>query len=661
MYLVKKFPQPINHLLKYYISTKTTQSILDFSVLVLTFLFSYELRFDFSAKEDDLQLALIQISIVVPIEILMLYLFGVHKFIWRYVSLRECKRIIVALSCATLPLIALRLWMSDDFAWTRVPLSIITMNFCLATAGIVCLRMLRREMHENKRRNMTSGKDLASRKSVLLIGAGRAGVMTINEINGRGDIDLDVKGFIDDDKFKHGAVINGVKVLGSTTDLPKLVKELKIDHVIISVAQATREDFQRILEICRSIPIKVRAIPGLFELLQEKVTVSRIRDIEIEDLLGRSPIQLDKESIRDFLNRKIVMVTGAGGSIGAELVRQLVHCQPEKLVLVERSEFALFQIEREISVNFPDVQFVPVIADICDLPRMTKVFERYQPQVIFHAAAHKHVPMMEFNSSEALKNNALGTNLVGQLAGEFGAEAFVLISTDKAVNPTSIMGASKRVAELFIQDLNNRFETRFVAVRFGNVMGSNGSVIPTFKEQIRKGGPVTVTHPDMERYFMTIPEATQLVLQAGAIGKGGQIMILDMGKPVKILDLARETIKLSGLRPDIDMKIVFTGMRPGEKLYEELETDKEKLSKTIHPKVFIGQIDPYPSTKVREMLNEIRELCSTENDEKIRAFLSYNIPEAKIEGNFNKVSFVMDVTEDMTTPNQVGLHVAVAR
>ncbi|MEZ5428754.1 MAG: nucleoside-diphosphate sugar epimerase/dehydratase [Pyrinomonadaceae bacterium] len=609
---------------------KLIQIILDLSVLGLAFLLAYLLRFDFALNETQIQKALLQILIVAPFQFLILRVCKVHKFIWRYVSVPEMNRILAALFLATLPMIILRLTLYETFDYSVIPLSIIILDFFLATAGILGIRLLRRELYDNFHRSKTSTHRTGEKKSVLLIGAGRAGVMTLTEIKSRGDIDIDVKGFVDDDELKSGAIINGVKVLGNTSHLPELVRALEIDQIIISIAQATREDFQRILSICREIPIKVRTIPGLYELLQEKVSVSRIRDIEIEDLLGRSPIQLDKTSIQNFLKHKVVMVTGAGGSIGSELVRQLVHCQTDKLILVERSEFALFQIEREIKEDHPEIEVLSVLKDIGDSRQMEKVFERFRPQVIFHAAAHKHVPMMEINSSEAIKNNILGTNVVGELAGKYNSEAFVLISTDKAVNPTSIMGATKRAAELVVQDLNKRFETRFLAVRFGNVIGSNGSVIPTFREQIKKGGPVTVTHPEMERFFMTIPEASQLVLQAGAIGVGGEIFVLDMGKPVKILDLARETIKLSGLLPDVDIQIKFTGIRPGEKLFEELQSSNEQLSKTIHPKIFIGKIDSCPATEIREMLSTIGELYLNEDNEKIRQFLNDFLPEANL-------------------------------
>jgi FlaA1/EpsC-like NDP-sugar epimerase len=377
--------------------------------------------------------------------------------------------------------------------------------------------------------------------------------------------------------------------------------------------------------------VKVRVIPDLSEILEGRVKVSRIRDLQIEDLLGREPVQLDEDETARFLSGKTVMVTGAGGSIGSELARQVARFLPAKLLLVERAEFALFDIDRELSRSWPKLPQVPLVADVCDRARMSTIFAAYNPQIVFHAAAHKHVPMMECNATEAVKNNVLGTNLLGELSGQFGVEAFVLISTDKAVRPRSVMGASKRVAELVIQDLDRRFLTRFLAVRFGNVIGSAGSVIPIFREQILNGGPVTVTHPDMTRYFMTIPEATQLVLQAGAMGTGGEIFILDMGEPVRILDLAKEAITLSGLRPFDDIEIIFTGMRPGEKLLEQLEINEEHLSKTRHPKIFIGKIAGYPDGQVRLALECLTQLASNGADAELCEFLNNFLPEANLE------------------------------
>ena len=424
--------------------------------------------------------------------------------------------------------------------------------------------------------------------------------------------------------------MQGVRVLGATADLPTLVADLDIDHVIITIAQATREQLRRIVEVCESIPIKMRIIPGLYEILGGKVEVSRIRDVEIEDLLGREPVQLEEGQIREFLAGKTIMVTGAGGSIGSELVRQVARFGAGRVLLVERAENALFVIHRELREHWEQLDCVPLVADIADLERMRRLLAVHKPSVIVHAAAHKHVPMMESNPCEAIKNNSLATARLGELAGEAGVEAFILISTDKAVRPTSVMGASKRLAEIAVERLNQRFATRFVAVRFGNVMGSAGSVIPIFRDQILHGGPVTVTHPDMVRYFMTIPEASQLVLQAGAMGNGGEIFILDMGEPVRILDLAQEMIRLFGLRPYEDVDIAITGIRPGEKLYEELETTGETIAKTRHPKIFIGNLTPSWSGDYEDSLRRLEELAVDSQEGALRQLLNSLLPEARI-------------------------------
>ena len=565
--------------------TQHVQFLLDLSVLITAFLLSYLLRFDFSIPEIELRHALIQLPYVVALQFMMLALAGVYSFIWRYIGMSEVRAFLKAAFFSSLPIAAIRLGLPEQFISLQVPLSVIFMSTVLAFGGVLGLRVTRRAHHEwrQRRRKVRQGGE-SNRKPVLLIGAGRAGVIAAREILDNGGSGLELKGFVDDDANKQGSVIHGIKVLGATWDLPELVRSHAIDHVVITIAKASRRDFRRIVALCEEIPIKVRVIPGLYEILRGSVTVSRIRDLQIEDLLGREPVQLDEEEMERFLVGKTVMVTGAGGSIGSELARQVARFQPANLLLVERAEFALFEIDRELHRAYPTLSRVPLVADVGDWARMRSIFRRYQPEVVFHAAAHKHVPMMEHNSTEAVKNNVLATHSLGEVAGEFGAEVFVLVSTDKAVRPSSVMGASKRTAELVVQDLNRRFATRYVAVRFGNVIGSAGSVIPIFQEQILKGGPVTVTHPAMTRYFMTIPEASQLVLQAGAMGEGGEIFILDMGEPVRILDLAREAIRLSGLKPIEDIDIVFTGVRPGEKLYEELEITEEHMTKTRHPK-----------------------------------------------------------------------------
>jgi FlaA1/EpsC-like NDP-sugar epimerase len=612
--------------------SRPSQFTLDTLVLASAFVLAYLLRFDFALPEVDMHHMLRQIPFVLALQLLLLWLTGVYAFIWRYVGMAEVKTFLTAALWGMLPLILLRTWAPDQYGLARVPLSVTVMDTLLAFSGVLGLRVLRRAIYEReaKRQNSANTQPGQPKKAVLLIGAGQAGIVVAREIRLRGNIDIQVKGFIDDDPKKLGSVIQGIKVLGKADDIPRLVSKLKIDHVVISFAEASRREFRRILDICEQAHVRVRTVPGIFELLQGNLKVSRIRDVQIEDLLGREQVQLDKESMRQFLTGKTVMITGAGGSIGSELVRQVARFDPGRLLLVERAEFALFAIEHEMRARKEQVALLPLVADVGDEPRMRAIFQAHHPQVILHAAAHKHVPMMEANPSEAIKNNVVATRLLGELASEFGVDTFLLISTDKAVRPSSVMGASKRVAELVIQDLNQRSATRYVAVRFGNVIGSAGSVIPIFRDQIHRGGPVTVTHPEMVRYFMTIPEAAQLVLQAATLAAGGEIFILDMGEPVRILDLAKDTITLSGLKPFEDINIVFTGIRPGEKLFEELQTTEEKMIKTQHPKIFIGSIAAYPERKVRHALERLAVLAENGWELELRRSLNDLLPEARL-------------------------------
>lgn len=612
--------------------TKKHQRALDVTILSLAFVISYMLRFDLTIPREEAPHLALQLPYVVLIQFLILSSSGVYAFIWRYVGLPEAKSFLRATLLAGVPVVFLRFSLPAWGQGFRVPLSIIMIDAILAFGGLLGMRVLRRIVYEQyERRYVTTSN--GHRKAVLLIGAGRAGLMTAREILQSGDVRHQIKGFVDDDPNKQGAVILGIRVLGAVSELPRLVRELEIDHVIISMANATRHDFRCILDLCEGIPVKVRVIPSLNEILQGRLKLSRIRDVQVEDLLGRDTVQLDDASMRRLYSGKTIMVTGAGGSIGSELARQIAAFCPRTLLLVERAECALFNIQRVLERDWPSLRMAPLVADVGDKTRMRFIFKRYLPEIVIHAAAHKHVPMMEGNVSEAIKNNVLATRSVGEMAGEFGAEAFVFISTDKAVRPTSIMGASKRMAELAIQNLNLHFPTRYVAVRFGNVIGSAGSVIPIFREQINSGGPVTVTHHDMTRYFMTIPEASQLVLQAGALGAGGEIFILDMGEPVRIFDLAKDTIILSGLKPFEDIDIVFTGVRPGEKLFEELLMDQERMTRTQHPKIFIGKIAEYPDDRVRFALESLAQLTAHGADSELRMFLSDFLPEAQIESH----------------------------
>ena len=611
------------------ILSRQVQYALDLLVLSLAFMVAYILRFDVDIF-DHVKQFIFQYPYVLLIQFAVLALTGVYSFIWRYTGLSEAKAFLRAALFSMLPLLALRLWLPDKYGTWKIPLSIIIFDTFLAFSGTLGMRVGRRILHEHLEKQLRVRKGADTRQPVLLIGAGHAGVLAAKEIAVRGDLALDVKGFIDDEPQKLESVIQGIKVLGTTREIPRLAKEMEIKDVVITIATAPRREIRRIVDICEQAHLKVRIIPGLYELLQGKVHVSRIRPIQIEDLLGRDPVHLEKEEVAAFLSGKRVMVTGAGGSIGSELCRQIAKFAPSKLLLLERAEFALFNIDMEIKELFPEVKSVPLVGDVTDGVRMKSLLLEYRPQVILHAAAHKHVPMMEYNPEEAIKNNVVGTSTIGELAGETGAEAFVFISTDKAVRPSSVMGASKRIAELVVQDLDRRFETRYVAVRFGNVLESAGSVIPIFRQQINRGGPVTVTHPDMVRYFMTIPEATQLVLQAGAMGQGGEIFVLDMGEPVRILDLAKDMISLSGFRPFEEIDIRFTGIRPGEKLFEELMCSGENFVKTRHPKIFIGRIEPCPAKKIRTSIEQLEKLAKAGDKKGIRNCLSAVLPEARI-------------------------------
>jgi FlaA1/EpsC-like NDP-sugar epimerase len=612
------------------------QVVLDLLLLLVAFVAAYLLRFDFRIPPEEIRNFLTQAPLVVLLQFVALTLAGARASIWRYTDLEHVRSFLYAGVGSLIVVALLRLGLPTPHQAWRVPLSVNVIDVMLAFGGAYAMRVFRRAEYEYARKRIQlkrhndngNGK---KKRPVLLIGAGRAGLLAAKEIEARGDLDLEIRGFVDDDRAKLGrTVVQGHKVLGSTKDLPRLVHTRGINHVIITIAHASRQQIHRIVKICEAIPVKVRIIPELYELIEGRVEISHIRDVQIEDLLGRDPVELDTESISRELAGKTVMVTGAGGSIGSELARQVQRFSPAKLLLVERAEFALFDIDSELRATHPDQSIVPFVADVGDESRMRTIFSTYRPEVVIHAAAHKHVPLMESNSTEAVQNNILNTRLVAEMAGEFQAEVFVLISTDKAVRPSSMMGATKRAAELVVQDLNRAYDTRFLAVRFGNVIGSAGSVIPIFREQIRKGGPVTVTDKRMKRYFMTIPEAAQLVLQASVMGKGREVFILHMGEPVRIWDLAETLITLSGLRPHEDIPIIETGMRPGEKLYEELKFETEVTVATSHPKIFINQLATPDAETLRTALRVLARLVKERNEDEIRRFLNGLLPEARL-------------------------------
>jgi FlaA1/EpsC-like NDP-sugar epimerase len=609
------------------------QFLADITVLCIAFFLAYLPAINARLGDYYLDVVLIQVPFVILIQFSSLFLVGAYSILWRYVSISDVKVFLKAGAISGLILVAVRFLLDHpQFNQWQVPLSVIMIDTVLGFGGLLALRVVRRFVYEMGDKRLSGGRRKpVKRKPALLVGAGRMGATLIKEMNGRADAELEICGLVDDDPRKKGARVGGHKVLGGTRDLPRLVEEINIKQVVIAIDEAKGRDIRRILDICGEVPVKAQIVPSLNEIAHGRISVSRIRDVQIEDLLGREPVELDDENLHEFLTDKTVMVTGAGGSIGSELVRQIITYRPRLIVLVERAEFSLFNIARELAESPEPVPFAALVADVGDEARMRRIFEEHRPQVIFHAAAHKHVPLMESNTGEAVKNNVLATAALGRLAGEYGTGDFVLISTDKAVNPTSVMGASKRVAEIVVQDLDQTYSTNFIAVRFGNVLGSAGSVVPIFREQIEKGRPITVTDREMTRYFMTIPEAAQLVLQAGALGRGGEIFILDMGEPVKIVNLAEDMIRLSGLTPYEDIDIVFTGARKGEKLFEELEISGETLEKTRHPKIFIGKIATYSSDQVSRMLRDFRTAVDRNDEGGMRMLFNQLLPEAAIE------------------------------
>ena len=494
-------------------------------------------------------------------------------------------------------------------------------------------------------------------RKVLIVGAGEAGVLVAKELQRSRYSHLQPVAFIDDDSRKQGLQIMGLPVVGGREAIGKAITRFNIDQIVIAMPSAPRREQANIIRRCKDSKVSVKILPRVSDLLNGKVSVSMIREVKVEDLLGRDPINVDLEEISDYIRGQIVLVTGAGGSIGSELCRQLARFAPKQLLLLGHGENSIYEIEQELKRSSSELSTEPIIADIQDRQRMENVFATYRPHVVFHAAAHKHVPLMEKNPVEAIKNNVLGTKNVAECAHRYSVKRFVMISTDKAVNPTNVMGATKRVAEMLIQGMDRVSSTRFAAVRFGNVLGSRGSVIPLFERQIRHGGPVTVTHPDMMRYFMTIPEAVQLVIQAGALTNGGETFILDMGEPVKIANLARDMVRLSGLEPDQDIRIEYTGIRPGEKLFEELLTDEEGLSVTKHDRIFIGQASDFSWNTLQAVVQKLEEIVQDDDQHsQISHLLKTIVP--SYEGVEEAVAETDIETEPLTPPMlQAGVHV----
>ena len=562
-------------------------------------------------KYQNLDISTIMLSIItyMLIHTVSFKLFRCYSSLWRYAGEEELVSILSACLVYVIPVyIAHRLIGIDYSILFYVVSTILIIGY---TGG---LRLVYRTGRRFKTRMIVSQDS----QRVLVVGAGSAGQMIINELKENPQLKKVPVGIIDDDINKIGRVIHNVKILGNTSQVKEIVEKENVDEIILAMANVDKARKSEIINICKETKCKLKTIPGIYEIIDGKVDIKKIRDVDIEDLLGREPIKVNMEEMSGYIEERTVLVTGGGGSIGSELCRQIASFNPKHLIIVDNYENNAYAIQQELIRKYEGkLNLSTIIASIREYKRMDEIFNEYKPDVVFHAAAHKHVPLMENSPSEAIKNNIFGTLNVARLADTYKVKRMVLISTDKAVNPTNIMGATKRAAEMIIQTINKNSETEFVAVRFGNVLGSNGSVIPLFKKQIAEGGPVTITHPDIIRYFMTIPEAVQLVLQAGAMAKGGEIFILDMGEPVKIVDLANNLIRLSGFEPGVDIKIEYSGLRAGEKLYEELLMSEEGLTKTANSKIFIGKPVEFDSKKVMHNLEMLKKIVDNEDVELI--------------------------------------------
>ncbi len=550
------------------------------------------------------------------ITIIIFFVMRLYHSLWRYASVREMVNVLLA--CIISALIHITSLFMYYRYFTKSYIMIYTMLLLLFTLIIrFSYRIVRYffSMYNH---------DLETRNT-MIVGAGEAGNMLMNELVMSNHLDARIKCFIDDDKSKHSTYIHGVKVVGGRESILSAAKKYSINEIIIAMPTASKKTISELVDICKNVPGELKILPGMYQLVNGEATLDKLRKVQIEDLLGREPVKVDIESIMNYVCNKIVLVTGGGGSIGSELCRQIAAHSPKRLIIVDVYENNAYDIQQELKHDYPGLELVVLIASVRNTERMDSIFSKYRPDIVYHAAAHKHVPLMEDSPTEAIKNNVFGTYKTALAAHKYNTEKFVLISTDKAVNPTNIMGASKRICEMIIQAFNKHSETEFVAVRFGNVLGSNGSVIPLFRKQIEAGGPVTVTHPDIIRYFMTIEEAVSLVLQAGAYAKGGEIFVLDMGEPVKIIDLARNLIRLSGYKPDEDIEIKITGLRPGEKLYEEMLMGEEGLKDTANSLIHIGKPILFDEEEFFVKLEELYDCAYTES-ENIKSVVENIVP-----------------------------------
>lgn len=590
-------------------------SAMDFIICVLSCIVTM-----FLLRMKITTLSLLSILIYAVINEVCIFKFKCYDSLWKCGGEKEVASIFTACFCAIFPAATLAV-----LAKQAINPAFYIVNVMVIIVGMVSLRIAYRTMRRIVMKTELR-QNASDSQRVLIVGAGEAGNMIVRELFKRPELKKMPVGVVDDDKNKQGKCVYDVPVLGTIDDVEQIVKNHCIDEIIICIANINPQRKREIINICKKTDAKIKTIPGIYEIIDGKVNITKFRDVQIEDLLGREPIKMNLDDMNGIIKDKIIMVTGGGGSIGSELCRQIVKYEPKQLVLIDIYENNAYDIQQEIKRHFPEIDLKVLIASVRDEHKMDKIFEQYRPEIVFHAAAHKHVPLMEDSPCEAIKNNVFGTQNVVNLSDKYNVKKFVLISTDKAVNPTNIMGATKRCCEMIVQTKNKTSKTEFVAVRFGNVLGSNGSVVPLFKKQIEEGGPVTVTHEEVTRFFMTIPEAVSLVLQASAMAKGGEIFVLDMGEPVKIIDLARNLIKLSGFEPNVDIKIEVTGLRPGEKLYEEVLMDEEGLQKTSNNQIRIGRPIEIDEAEFKKELNILKRVADNDQDEKVDLIMKSIVP-----------------------------------
>jgi FlaA1/EpsC-like NDP-sugar epimerase len=609
-------------------SRKVFLLIADIFLLNIAIYLALLIRFEGEIPEQFMNAFLNTNTILTIFSIFVFILFGLYTSLWNYASVDELIQIFLAAAVASVGSYPIGLLLHMP-----LPRSVYIISFMLVLLFIGGNRLSYRVLRRAKR-VLIPGSD---KVRVMIIGAGDAGSMVIREMQRHDGFSYLPVVVVDDDKRKHRAKIHGVPVKGDKNKIVELTEQYNVNEIIIAMPSSSKQEKSEMINICKKTKCKLKTLPGMYELINEELSIKKIRNVSIEDILGRKEVKLNIEEISDYVKDQVILVTGGGGSIGSELCRQIARFRPKKLLILDIYENNAYDLQNELKYIYKDkLDFEVIVASVRDKARLRNIFEIYKPSVVFHAAAHKHVPLMESNPVEAVKNNVFGTLNVAQCADEFGAKRFVLISTDKAVNPTNVMGATKRFAEMIIQSLDKQSKTEFVAVRFGNVLGSNGSVIPLFKKQISQGGPVTVTHPEITRYFMTIPEAAQLVIQAGAMASGGEIFVLDMGESVKIVDLARDIIRLSGYIPDVDINIEYTGLRPGEKLYEELMLAEEGIESTKHEHIFVAKpLD----VSYKEMLSHIDSIEACMNDVcNLKDYLSIVI------GTYNYINHEVAIT-----------------